>query len=104
MAATLAWLFAEKPDFGMSPGMLASPTTQTPSAFCEAMLAGTIGHQPLSLVSPAMCAISPARCAGMTLATAASWVSPPAVRVMALASTAVTLPPNSSGIHSTMPS
>src|SRR5690606_21505748 len=77
IAATFAWLLAEKPDFGISPAMQASPMTwMFPSALL-CIVAGSIAQYPLSLVRPAVSAIRPAFCAGMMLATSALIVSRP---------------------------
>ena len=46
MAATLAWLLAENADFGMSPGMQASPTTKMLASILDCMLSGSIGQKP----------------------------------------------------------
>lgn len=103
MAATLAWLLAEKADFGMSPARVASPRTKTSGFMVLRMLSASIGHQPLSSVRPAACAISPAFCGGTTFATSASCTVPSLlVRVIACGSTATTSPPKSGGSHSIM--
>ena len=67
---TLAWLFAEKADFGIFFATEASPSTWTSLTRRDSKVSGTIGHQS-PLAQPALCAMSPARCAGTILATAA---------------------------------
>ena len=74
-AQTLAWLLAEKADFGMSPPMVASPTRWIPGCSFDSNVVGSTGHQPDWSARPACCASSPAICGGMTLATAALKVS-----------------------------
>jgi len=103
-AQTFAWLFAENADLGMSPAMQASPRTWMSGFIRDCRVAGTIGHQPDASVSPACCAIAAAACGGTMLATAARWVASSVVTVIAAGSTATTLPPNSPGTHSIMPS
>ena len=46
IAATLAWLLAENADFGMSPGMQASPTTKMLASIFDFMFSGSIGQKP----------------------------------------------------------
>src|SRR3990170_2842319 len=45
-AQTLAWLLAKKADFGISPELMASPTTWIPGCSFDSKVVGPIGHQP----------------------------------------------------------
>ena len=44
MAATLAWLLAEKADFGMSPAMQASPSTKMLASTVDFIVAASIAQ------------------------------------------------------------
>src|SRR6056297_4316836 len=68
MAQTLAWLLAAKPDFGMSPCEAASPRTCTSGSVVDERSAAFTGAQRPS-VTPAISAMRPAFCAGITLQT-----------------------------------
>ncbi len=102
-AQALAWLLAEKADFGMSPPMIASPTRWMPGCSVDSNVTGSTGHQPDFSARPACRARSPAVCAGMTLATAALNVSPAVSTDRAFTSTALTPPVNWAGSHSIIP-
>jgi hypothetical protein len=54
-------------------------------------------------VAPAIVAMRPARCGGMTLATCAVWLPKSVISVLVAVSTAFTLPPCDSETHSIMP-
>ena len=87
----------------MAPMMAASPITWTPGTSRLSKLLGSTGHQPVRSATPAAAAMRPARCGGMTLATAA-WCAPKSVcTVLLAASTPVTLPPSDSDTHSSSP-
>ena len=66
----------------------------------DSNVTGSIGHQPVLSATPASSAMRPARCGGITLATAALWLPNSVVSVLVLGSTAVTRPPFDSGTHS----
>ena len=70
-AQALASAFAADADFGMPPPMQASPMTWMLGTSFEANVTGSIGHQPVWSAAPAMVAMRPAFCGGMTLATCA---------------------------------
>ena len=55
-AQALAWLLAEKADFGMSPPMIASPTRWMPGCSVDSNVTGSTGHQPDWSARPACCA------------------------------------------------
>src|SRR5262249_60940127 len=67
-AQTLAWALAEKADFGMAPAIEASPMTWMLGCSLDSNVAGSIGHQPLRSAAPALSAMRPAFCGGVTLA------------------------------------
>ncbi len=104
IAATLAWLLAEKADFGMSPWALESPRTQAFPSMRDFMLSGWTGAQPDSSVSPAMAAMRPAVWAGITLQQSTFCATPSTTTSMLSGRTATSAPPNSGLIHSIMPS
>src|SRR5829696_1684010 len=81
-AQTLAWALAVNADFGIAPAIDASPMTWMLGCSFDSKLTGSIGHQPVRSAAPAASAMRPARCGGMTFATA------------------VTLPPADSDTHS----
>ena len=56
-------------DFGMPPPKQASPMTWILGTSFEAKVTGSIGHQPVLSAAPAISAMRPAFCGGMTLAT-----------------------------------
>ena len=58
----------------MAPAMQASPMTWMFGADLESKVTGSIAHQPVLSVAPAISAMRPARCGGMTLATWAVWL------------------------------
>ena len=72
-AQTLAWALAANADFGMAPAIAASPMTWMFGCSFDSNVTGSIGHQPVRSATPAASAMRPARCGGMTLATAAWW-------------------------------
>src|SRR5580700_4341026 len=102
-AQTFAWALAAKADLGMAPAVAASPITWMLGCRVEAKLTGSIGHQPVWSATPARAAIVPAFCVGMTFATSALWTAKSVVRVIALGSTDVTLPPADKATHSMRP-
>ena len=70
----------------------------------DSNVTGSIGHQPVRSATPAACAIGPARCGGMTLATSALWRAELGDEASCSpASTSVTLPPDDSDTHSIRP-
>src|SRR5271155_5871523 len=99
-AQTLAWALAAKADFGIAPAMQASPTTWMPGTMRDSNVTGSVGHQPERSVAPAISAMRPAFCGGMTLATSALYLSKSVARVMVAGSTEATLPPMESDTHS----
>ena len=70
-AHSLACALAAKADFGIAPAIAASPMTWTPGCRRDSKVIGSIGHHPVWSATPAISAICPARCGGMTLATSA---------------------------------
>ena len=70
-AQALPCAAAAEADFGMPPAMQASPMTWMFAASFEPKLTGSIGHQPVLSAAPAISAMRPALCGGMTLATSA---------------------------------
>ena len=100
-AATLACALAQKPDLGIGAAMVASPRTYTPGTWTDSNRSARTGTQPVSSVTPARSAISPAFCGGMTFSTSALWRVPKAVRaVRVLASTSTTSPSSLWPTHS----
>src|ERR1700758_5738422 len=71
IALAQAWpcALAAEADFGMPPPRQASPITCTSGRSFDAKVMGSIGHHPVLSAAPAICAIRPARCGGVTLAT-----------------------------------
>lgn len=104
MAATLAWELAEKADLGMSPWAELSPSTQTLASSFDCIEAGSTGAQPLSSVTPAIWAILPAICPGMTLQTSTFCTSPSTTTSIAAGRTSTEPPPKSGPTQVTMPS
>jgi len=70
-AQTLAWALAEKADFGIAPAIAASPIMWMLTCRRDSKVTGSIGHHPVWFATPAISAICPARCGGITLATSA---------------------------------
>src|SRR2546421_3231238 len=99
-AQTLACAFAENADFGIAPMIAASPITWMFGTSFDSNVTGSTGHQPERSATPAACAIAPARCGGITLATSALWVPKSVTSVLVAASTELTLPPLDSDTHS----
>src|SRR5499425_3354127 len=99
-AQTLACAFAENADVGMAPAIEASPMTWTLGCSLDSNVAGSIGHQPVRSVAPAISAMRAAFCGGMTLATSALYRPKSAKSVIEPTSTEVTLPPFDSDTHS----
>ena len=87
----------------MAPARQASPMTWMFGADFDSKLTGSIAHQPVLSVAPAISAMRPARCGGMTLATWAVWLPKSVISVLVAGSTAFTLPPCESDIHSIIP-
>ena len=102
-AQTLAWALAAKADFGIAPMIAASPMTCTPGRKVDSNAHGSTGHHKLRSATPATVAIRPARCGGITLATAALCSTNSVFSVMVAGSTEMTLPPFDSGTHSIRP-
>src|SRR5271163_3289088 len=92
-AQTLAWALAAKADFGIAPAMQASPTTWMLGTMRDSNVTGSVGHQPERSVVPAISAMRPAFCGGMTLATSALYLSKSAAAAMAAGPPGATLPP-----------
>jgi hypothetical protein len=101
-AQTFACALAENADFGIPPMMPASPTTWMLGTSVDSNVAGSIGHQPVLLATPACVAMAPAFCGGITLATAALCWPKSVASVIVEGSTWFTLPPLLSGTHSMM--
>src|SRR5580704_3908266 len=101
-AHTLAWALAANADFGIAPAMAASPTTWMPGTCRDSNVTGSVGHQPERSVTPAMVAMRPAFCGGITLATSALCLSKSVASVLVAGSTEATLPPADSDTHSIM--
>jgi hypothetical protein len=68
-AQALPCACAADADFGMPPAIAASPMTWMLGTSFEAKLVGSIGHQPVLSAAPAISAMRPAFCGGITLAT-----------------------------------
>src|SRR5580704_5992054 len=99
-AHTLAWALAANADFGIAPAMAASPTTWMFGTWRDSNVTGSVGHQPERSVVPAISAMRPAFCGGMTLATSALCLSKSVASVIVAGSTEATLPPADSDTHS----
>src|SRR5262249_49368884 len=97
---TLAWALAENADFGIAPAIAASPTTCMLGCSLDSKVAGSIGHQPGRSATPAISAMRPAFCGGMTFATPALCRAKTGNSVIAPTSTEVTLPPFDNDTHS----
>src|SRR5882757_6583219 len=102
-AQALPWACAAEADFEMPPDIAASPMTWMLGMSFEAKLTGSIGHQPVLSAAPAISAMRPAFCGGITLATCAVCLLKSVISVLVDGSTDVTLPPCDSATHSTMP-
>src|SRR5687767_3100345 len=102
-AQTLACALAENADFGIAPMIAASPMTCMPGRSFDSKDTGSTGHQPLRSATPAASAMRPARCGGITLATAALCCANSVTKVIVEGSTDVTLPPFDSDTHSSRP-
>ncbi|MNC92583.1 hypothetical protein D3C83_90370 [compost metagenome] len=87
------------PDLGMAgPESVASPSTCTPLAASDSVVRQSTPHQRLlAVISPALTAMSPARCGGTTLSTSPFTSSTSSLTVLLRASTptALELPRNS---------
>src|SRR5262249_61792969 len=92
-AQTLAWALAAKADFGIAPAIAASPMTWMFGCRRDSNVTGSIGHQPVLSATPASCAIAPARCGGVTFATAALYVAQSGANGRPLGPSAATFPP-----------
>ena len=93
---------AAEAERGMLPADIASPMMWMPGTSIDSKLEASTGHQPERSATPACSAMAPAFCGGMTLATSQAWLSKSVVRILADASTAMTLPLDDSGTHSIM--
>src|SRR4026207_883237 len=103
----------------MAPARQASPMTWMFGADLDSKVTGSIAHQPVLSVAPAISAMRPARCGGIqlapwaaggaarwggiTLATWAGWLPKSVISVLVAGSTAFTLPPCDSDTHSIIP-
>src|SRR3974390_1473788 len=99
-AQILACELAANADLGIAPAIAASPMTWTFGTCFDSKLTGSIGHQPERSVAPAISAMRPAFCGGMTLATAALTLSKSVAIVLVAGSTGGTFPPIDSETHS----
>src|SRR3977135_1645089 len=69
----------------------------------DSNVTGSMAHQPVLSATPAIPAMRPALCGGMTFATCAVWLPKSVISVLVDESTALTLPPCDRDIHSTNP-
>src|SRR5258708_16386031 len=86
----------------MPPAIQESQTTWLVLSNLDSRVAGSIPHHPLFSAAPAIAAIWPAFCGGITFATCAVYLSKSMISVLVDGSTEVTLPPCESETHSTM--
>ena len=78
---------AAEAERGMAPAMAASPMTWMFGCSLDSNVTGSTGHQPVRSATPASSATRPAFCGGMTLATAALYLSKSVTSVLVAAST-----------------
>src|SRR5258708_24396347 len=102
LAHALACALAENADFGMPPAIQASPMTWILRTNLDSNVTGSIAHHPLLSAAPAIVAIWPAFCGGITFATCAVYLSKYVISVLVDGSTEVTLTPCESETHSAM--
>src|SRR5215470_20173567 len=99
-AHTFPCALAANADLGMPPAIVASPSTWMLDTSLDSKVTGSIGHQPVLSATPAIWAMYPAFCGGMTFATVALNLAKSVVSVISEGSTEVTLPPLDSATHS----
>src|SRR5262244_2415560 len=103
VAQILACEVAAAAERGIAPAIAASPMTWIFGCSFDSNVTGSTGHQPVRSATPASSARRPAFCGGITLATAASYLSKSVESVRVFASTDASAPPADTDTHSTMP-
>src|SRR5262249_30618592 len=99
-AHTFPCALAANADLGMPPASVASASPWMLGTGLDSKGTGSIRHQPVLSVTPAIWAMYPAFCGGMTLATVALCLAKSVVSVISEGSTEVTLPPMDNATHS----